>query len=98
MQKITIERSETEFYTPHSGLSLAGLLVNQHTELCRKVDLAVPGMPSVSHSDVLKSYLGHLCIGKSDFEAVAGMRHNDWFKAALHIRKGAVQRDIAAAL
>jgi len=87
MQKITIERSETEFYTAHSGLSLAGLLVNHHTELCRRVDLAVAGTPSVSHSDVLKSYLGLLCIGKSDFEAVAGMRRDDWFKAALDIRK-----------
>ncbi len=87
MRKITIERSETEFYTAHSGLSLAGLLINHHTELCRKADLAVPGMPSVSHSDVLKSYLGLLCIGKSDFEAVAGMRSNDWFKTALDIRK-----------
>ena len=70
MQKISIERSESEFYTAHSGLSLVGLLINRHTDLCRRADLAVAGTPSVSHSDVLKSYLGLLCMGKSDFEAI----------------------------
>ncbi len=45
------------------------------------------GIPSVSHADAVRSCLGLLCIGKSDFEAVAGVRRDDWFKAALSIRK-----------
>jgi len=49
--------------------------------------LVVAGTPSVSHSDVLKSYLGLLCMGKSDFEAIDGMRRSDWYKSALGIRK-----------
>ena len=86
MRKIVIEKSDTEFYTAHSGLTLVGLLINGHTELCRRLD-RLPGTPSVSHADVVKSYLGLLCVGKSDFEAVAGVQRDDWFKAALDIGK-----------
>jgi hypothetical protein len=86
MPKIIIEQSDTEFYTAHSGLTLVGLLINEHTELCRRVNL-LPGHPSVCHADALKSYLGLLCTGKGDFEAVAGVRQDDWFKVALNLRK-----------
>jgi len=86
MPKIIIERSDSEFYTAHSGLRLVGLLINGHTDLCRKADM-LPGNPSVSHADVLKSYLGLLCMGKGDFEAVDGVRRDDWFKAALDLRR-----------
>ncbi|MDI6798108.1 MAG: IS1380 family transposase [Desulfatibacillaceae bacterium] len=86
MPKIIIEKSDSEFYTAYSGLQLVGILLNGHSGLCRRVNL-LPGNPSASHSDVLKSYLGLLCIGKGDFEAVAGVRQDDWFKAALSIRR-----------
>jgi hypothetical protein len=86
MRKIVIEKSDTEFYTAHSGLTLVGVLINRHSELCRRLD-RLPGTPSVSHADVVKSYLGLLCVGKSDFEAVLGVQRDDWFKAALDIRK-----------
>ena len=86
MPKIIIERSGSEFYTAHSGLRLVGLLINGHTGLCNRVN-RLPGNPSASQADVLKSYLRLLCLGKGDFEAVAGVRRDDWFKAALDLRK-----------
>jgi hypothetical protein len=86
MPKITIERSDSELYTSYSGLYPVGLLINEHTSLCRRLNY-LPGVPSVSHADAVRSYLGLLCTGKSDFEAVDGVRHDDWFKAALSIRK-----------
>jgi hypothetical protein len=41
----------------------------------------------ISHADVVKTYLGLLCLGKSDFEAAEGVAGDDWFKEALDIQK-----------
>ncbi|SMC22444.1 transposase, IS4 family [Desulfacinum hydrothermale DSM 13146] len=41
----------------------------------------------ISHADVVKTYLDLLCLGKSDFEAGAGVSSDDWFKEALDIQK-----------
>jgi hypothetical protein len=87
MKKITIEQSDTELYTSHSGLSLIGLLLNEHTTLVRRASQSVPGNPSVSNDDILKSYIGLLAVGKSDFEAVSGVRQDEWFKTSLGIGK-----------
>lgn len=87
MKKIIIEQSDKELYTGHSGLGLIGLLLNDHTTLIRRASQSVPGNPSVSHEDVLKSYIGLLALGKSDFEAVSAMRRDEWFKSSLGIRK-----------
>ncbi len=86
MQKIIVEKSNSEMYTAHSGLNLVGLLINEHTSLCPKVNL-LPGDPIASHADVIKSYLGLLCMGKGDFEAIAGVRKDGWFKTALDVKK-----------
>jgi hypothetical protein len=87
MKKIIIEQSDKELYTNHSGLGLVGLLLNDHTTLIRRASQSVPGTPSVSHGDVLKSYIGLLALGKSDFEAATGVRRDEWFKSSLGIRK-----------
>jgi hypothetical protein len=87
MKKIIIEQSDTELYTSHSGLGLVGLLLNDHTALIRQASQSVPGNPSVSHGDVLKSYIGLLALGKSDFEAATGVRQDEWFKSSLGIAK-----------
>ncbi|MBI5845801.1 MAG: IS1380 family transposase [Deltaproteobacteria bacterium] len=85
MPKIKIGRSQTQFFTPHSGFALVGLLINEHSGLANRL-ICVPGAPRVSHEDVVKSYMGLLCVGKSDFEAMDGVRGDDWFKAALAIK------------
>ena len=40
----------------------------------------------ISHTDLLRSYLGLLCLGKSDYEDITSMRENDYyFKNSLRI-------------
>lgn len=85
MPKIRIAQSKSQFFTPYSGFALVGSLINEYSGL-RKRLASVPGSPHVSHEDVLKSYIGLLCVGKSDFEAMDGLRGDDWFKAALDIK------------
>ena len=86
MKKIVIEQSSKAFYTAQSGLVLVGELVNGSTSLCERLDKRVPGRPRISHSDVVKTSLGLLCQGKSDFEAAAGLAGDDWFREALGIQ------------
>jgi len=87
MTRFTIEQSDTELHTSHSGLGLVGLLLNEHTSLGRRAEQAVYGSPSISHADVLRSYVGLLAVGKSDFEAITGVKADPWFKTALGLRK-----------
>ncbi|MDK2846343.1 MAG: hypothetical protein PWR18_945 [Synergistales bacterium] len=82
-----IEQSSKAFYSSHSGLALVGNLINGYTSLCERLEKEVPGQPRVSHGDVVKTYLGLLCLGKSDFEAAQGVADDDRFKEALGIRK-----------
>jgi len=86
MKRFIIEQSDKEFYTVHSGLSLIGLCVNKHTELCKKVSRCDNGKEKIKTAEILKSYLGLLCIGKSDYEAVENMREDEYFKEALGIK------------
>ena len=86
MKRFIIEQSDREFYTSHSGLSLVGLCVNKHTELCKKLSKQDNGKEKITSAEVIKSYLGLLCIGKSDYEAVENMRGDDYFKVALGIK------------
>jgi hypothetical protein len=87
MKRFHVEQSQSEHYTSHSGLGLVGMLVNEHTSLCRRAEHAAYGSPSVSHADVIRTYVGLLAIGKSDFEAVSGVKPDPWFKTALDITK-----------
>lgn len=42
---------------------------------------------SISHADILRSYLGLLCLGKSDFEAITGMRDDSYFRNSLIVEQ-----------
>ncbi len=86
MQKIIFEKSDSEFYTAQSGLALVGLLINEYTNLCPMLG-RLHGDPSVTHGDAVKSYLGLLCTGKGYFEAIDGVRGDDWFKMALGLKR-----------
>jgi hypothetical protein len=43
------------------------------------------GSDHIDEIDILRSYLGLLCLGKSDYQAIAAMREDDYFKQALGI-------------
>ena len=49
------------------------------------MDVALPVRGGVSNGDVLRSYLGLLVQGKSDFDAIEGFRGDKFFKEALGI-------------
>jgi len=84
MRRFIIEQTEADL-TSHSGLALVGMAISRYTELVASVTRAVPLRHGIAHADVLKSYLGLFCIGKSDFEAVANVREDEFFSEALGI-------------
>ena len=84
MRRFIIEQTEAEL-TSHSGWALVGMAINRYTELVPSVTRGVPLRHGIAHADVLKSYLGLLCLGKSDFEAVANVREDAFFSEALSI-------------
>jgi Transposase DDE domain group 1 len=87
MKRFILEQSETEFYTSHSGLALVGLCLNRYGELTQALDKGIPLRHGISHADIIKSIMGTLCLGKSDFEAIENHRNDDYFKAALSIQQ-----------
>ena len=75
MKRFILEQSDDEFYTSHSGMALVGLCINRYSDLSRTVARKMDNNANlISHSDLLRSYLGLLCLGKSDYEAVSAMR------------------------
>jgi Transposase DDE domain group 1 len=85
--RFKIEQSDTEFYTSQSGVALVGLAINRFTSLNSRVAKAAP-CKGVATADVLRCYLGLLCQGKSDFEAIRPFFEDDeFFAAALGVKK-----------
>lgn len=84
MRRFIIERSEEDL-TSHSGLALTGMAINRYTVLAQSLKREVPLRHGIAHADVLRSYLGLLCLGKSDFEAVSNVRKDEFFAAALSV-------------
>lgn len=86
MRKFIIERSEDEFYTSHSGLALVGLGVNRFTKLSGKLKRAMSDKP-ISSIDVVRSYIGLLALGKSDYEAITDMREDRFFHESMGLKE-----------
>ncbi len=84
--RFTIEQSDQEFYTSQSGMALVGLAVNRYTTLASRLAKAAPSQ-GIAAADVLRCYLGLLCQGKSDFEAIRPFFEDDeFFAAALGVK------------
>ena len=93
MKRLILEQRSEEFYTSHSGLALAGACINRYSDLGRSVGRVAKGSDHIAEIDILRSYLGLLCLGKSDYQAIAAMREDDYFKEALGIgRMPSVER------
>ncbi len=86
MRRFQIEQSATEFYTSHSGLALIGLAINRHTSLKKTLRTVVKrhGIPNI---ELIRSYVGQLSIGKSDFDAIENVRDDRYFKQTLDIKQ-----------
>lgn len=85
--RFIIEESD-EIITTHSGLTLAGLLLDK-TNLGKRLNttkLPDMGTPDISNRDVAYSYLGLLCQGKSDFDHIEPFREDEFFSIALQVQ------------
>lgn len=84
MRRFKIEQSDNEI-TSNSGLALIGAAINNHTNLSKDLD-NIYLRHGTNHSDIVKSYLGLLSTGKSDYEALSGFQDSEFFKTALDIK------------
>jgi len=84
VRRFIIEQSDAEIVS-HSGLALIGQALNNHSGLGEAADKNVPLRHGISHSDILFSYLGLLCIGKSDCDAIENVRDDNFYASALNI-------------
>ena len=85
MRRFKIVQSATDTLTSHSGLALVGRALG-HTRLAGDLG-AIPLRHGIAHSDCVMSYVGLLCTGKSDFDAIENKRADDFFKTALGVEK-----------
>lgn len=90
MKRFIIEQSDKEFYTSHSGLALIGLCLNKLCSLPAKAKEAFPvssGSNGIGLDDIVRSYVGLLALGQSDYEAITNKREDDYFRQSLGIGK-----------
>lgn len=69
----------------HAGLALVGQYLKS-INLSALVDPAFAVRSGVANSDILKSYLALLCLGKNDFDAIENFRGNTFFQRTLGVR------------
>lgn len=66
----------------HAGLAFIGKYLKR-VNVNALIDPKFPVRSGVANSEILKSYLALLCLGKSDFDAIESFRDNAFFKRAL---------------
>jgi hypothetical protein len=84
MRPFTIKQLDYDL-TPVAGLSLVGHHLQRLAPTFKRVDAAAPVRTGVASSDIIRSYLGLLVQGKSDFDAIENFRGDKFFKQALGI-------------
>ncbi len=68
MREFKFSQSTSEI-TGQSGLALIGQALHRHTHLAQELN-QLPLRHGIQHADIVGSYLGLLCVGKNDFEAI----------------------------
>lgn len=68
-----------------AGLALIGKYLKR-ININALVDPAFSVRSGIANSDILKSYLGLLCLGKNDFDAIESQRKDAFFARALGLR------------
>jgi hypothetical protein len=86
MRNFNIEQSTTEIYTPSAGLALGGLCLNKHTDLGKSLR-TIPKRHGIANMDLVRTYMGQMLTGKSDFEVVDLSRNDPFFKEAMGIKQ-----------
>ena len=89
-KKFVLAQSDKEFYTSNSGLALVGLCLNKFCSLpsrAREAFPLSPGTNGIGMDDIVRSSIGLLSLGQSDYEAVANRKDDDYFRESLGIRR-----------
>lgn len=86
MKRFDIEQGRS-IISSHSGFALVGAALEKHTELRQQVDARIPQRHGIRPSDIIKSYLGLLSVGKSDFEALGRYLKSPFYREALNIKR-----------
>jgi hypothetical protein len=86
MPHFEVRQSAKLNLTSYSGLALIGQCC-QAAQLDVVIDPKLPVSQGMRTSDIVKSVLGLLCLGKSDFEAIEPFRQDRFFKEALSLSK-----------
>jgi hypothetical protein len=78
-----------EVLVSHSGLALAGALLQQSPlrKRLNAIRLSQRERPEVPHGDVLVAMIGLLCLGKSDYAHIEPYRHEAFFGRALGLER-----------
>jgi hypothetical protein len=69
-----------------AGLALVGHYLKALQAGLGRIDAALPVKSGVANSDILRSYLGLLVQGKSDFDAIENYRGDTFYKESLGIK------------
>ena len=86
MRRYKLEQSNKEI-TSHAGMALIGSAIDNFTSMTKTIDLALPKRHGTPTSDIIKAYIGIVSQGKNDFEAINGVRNDDFFHQAMGISK-----------
>jgi len=81
-KKFILQQS-TACLTGHAGLALVGLALNRFAQVREVLDRWFPKRSGLSVAELVMAYVGLLCLGKSDFDAIENHRHDEYFAAAL---------------
>jgi hypothetical protein len=84
--QIEVKQSGRLSLTSYSGLALLGQCLDA-AQVDLVVDTKVPVSQGMRTSDLVKSVVGLLALGKSDFEAIEPFRQDRFFKEALGLAK-----------
>ena len=68
--------------TPVAGLALVGQYLESVHSVLGRIDATFPVKCGVINSDILRSYVGPLVQGKSDFNAIENFRADAFYKQA----------------
>ncbi|MCP5319671.1 MAG: IS1380 family transposase [Pseudomonadales bacterium] len=86
MPKFQVRQSRNLDLTSHAGLALIGQCC-EAAQVDLVLDSRLPVSQGMRTSDLAKSIVGLLALGKSDFEAIEAFRNNRFFKQALGLAK-----------
>src|SRR4030067_2036018 len=76
-----------ENLTSHSGLALAGVILNS-SQIRERLDMVMlpdHPFPEISHGEVATAMIGLICLGKPDFDAIEAFRDDPFFLQSLEL-------------